>query len=104
MPYEIKKRTKQTARDIGVIVKPSIIKKYKIDVYDKDGDLLARVGDSNYSDYPTYLEMESKGEVPKGFADKRRTAYWTRHAKEIEKLGDDWVGSRSYYAFVLLWS
>lgn len=103
MSYEIKQRTKQTAKSIGVIVKPSTIAKYKIDVFDKSGDLLARVGDSNYLDFPSYLEMERKKEVPTGFADKRRQAYWTRHAKEIEKLGDNWIGSRSYYAFMLLW-
>ena len=26
------------------------------------------------------------------------------NGSEIEKLGDEWEGSRSYYAFMLLWS
>ena len=104
MAYEIKDRTKKMAETLGVQVFPSDNKKYKIELYDYHGNFITYVGASNYKDYPTYLEMEKQGEVPQGYADKRREAYWKRHANEIEKLGDEWEGSRSYYAFALLWS
>lgn len=104
MVYEIKDRTKQMAEALGVQVFPSDNKKYKLEVYDYHGNFITYVGASNYKDYPTYKEMESKGEVPQGYADKRQQSYWKRHANEIEKLGDEWEGSRSYYSFALLWN
>ncbi len=104
MVYEIKNRTKQLAEALGVQVFPSDNPKYKIEVYDYYGNFITYCGASGYKDYPTYLEMETKGEVPKGYAKKRQQAYWNRHGKEIEKLDDEWIGSRSYYSFMLLWS
>jgi hypothetical protein len=104
MVYEIKDRTKKIAKKLGVQVFSSDNPKYKLEVYDYHGNFITYVGASNYKDYPSYLEMESNGEVPKGYAEKRRRAYYTRHGNEIEKLGDEFEGSRSYYAFMLLWS
>ena len=104
MVYEIKDRTKHMAKMVGVQVYPSDNKKYKLEVYDYHGNFITYVGASGYKDYPTYLEMEANGEVPKGYADKRRDLYWTRHKNEIDKMGDEWDGSKSYYAFTLLWS
>lgn len=105
MVYEIKNRTKQIAEKLGVQVFPSDNKKYKLEVYDYYGNFITYVGDGkSKGDYPTYLEMEACNEVPKGYANKRQIAYYKRHGKEIEKLGDEWEGSRSYYAFKLLWA
>jgi hypothetical protein len=104
MVYEIKDRTKKMAETLGVQIFPSDNPKYKLEVYDWNGIFITYVGAANYKDYPTYLEMEAKGEVPQGYADKRRKAYYSRHGKEIEKLGDEWEGSRSYYAMTLLWN
>jgi hypothetical protein len=49
------------------------------------------------------MEMEKNGEVPKGYAKERRRLYQLRHQNEIKKLGDEWMGSRSYYSWFLLW-
>jgi len=105
MVYEIKDRTQKIAEKLGVKVFPSDNPKYKLEVYDYYGNFITYVGDGkSKGDYPTYLEMEAKGEVPKGYANKRQQAYYARHGKEIDKLGDEWMGSRSYYSFMLLWS
>ena len=105
MTYDIKPRTYKIAEKLGVKIYPSDNPKYKLEIYDANGQFITYSGDGNSKgDYPTYLEMEKKGEVPKGYADKRRKLYWKRHQNEIEKLGDEWEGSRSYYSFLLLWS
>jgi len=104
MVYELTNRTKQIAEKLGVKVLLSDNPKYKLEVYDYHGNFITYSGAANYKDFPTYLELEAKGEVPKGYAEKRRKAYWNRHGSEIEKLGDEWPGSRSYYSFMLLWS
>jgi len=104
MVYEIKDRTKKIAEKLGVKIFPSDNPKYKLEIYDYHGNFITYSGAANYKDFPTYLELEAKGEVPKGYAVRRQKAYWNRHGKEIEKLGDEWEGSRSYYSFMLLWS
>jgi hypothetical protein len=91
------------AKKLGIKVHPSEDPKYKIDVLDYHGNYITSIGDKKYKDYTMYLQMEKDGEVPKGYADKRREMYWIRHGKEIEKLGNMWEGSRSYYSFLLLW-
>ena len=101
--YQIQPRTIQIASKLGVKVVASEDSKYKIDVLDWYGNYITSIGARTYKDYPSYLKMEKDGEIPKGYADKRRELYWKRHGKEIDKLGDDWEGSRSYYSFLLLW-
>jgi len=101
--YQIQPRTFQMASKLGVKVVASEDSKYKIDVLDYHRNHITSIGDKKYKDYTMYLKMEKDGEVPKGYADKRRELYWKRHGKEIDKLGDDWEGSRSYYSFLLLW-
>lgn len=101
--YKIQPRTFQIAKKLGVKVQPSENPKFKIDVLDWYGNYITSCGDPKYGDFPTYMQMEKDGEKPVGYADKRRKLYWTRHGKEIDKLGDDWEGSRSYYSFLLLW-
>ena len=97
MGYKISTYTKNKARYLGVIVRPSKTKGKKIDVY-LNNLKIASVGALGYADYPTYMAMERKGIVPKGTANKRRAAYKSRHSKDRKV-----VGSAGYYADQLLW-
>lgn len=92
--YEIKPRTKKIAKQLGVMFFPADNPKYKIDIYDHKGLFMFRIGDSRYSDYPTYLE-----EYGKEIANERRRLYMIRHAKEIKK-----DGSRGWWAWRALWN
>ena len=93
MPYVIKDYTKQKARQLGVVIKPSNNPKYKLDVYNTTGELITRVGATGYKDYPTYILENGKE-----YADKRRELYKKRHEKDRKV-----IGSRGYYADKLLW-
>ncbi|MDF1857979.1 MAG: hypothetical protein P1U29_03320 [Candidatus Pelagibacter bacterium] len=97
MPYKIKTYTKNQAKKIGVIVKPSSSKGKKIDVF-KKGVKVASVGAIGYNDYPTYMELEKKGKVSKGTAKLRRKLYKIRHKKDRNIKN-----SNGYYADKLLW-
>ena len=59
---------------------PSTTPGKKIDVY--AGKKLASIGDTAYSDYPTYLQDKGKA-----FADERRRLYHIRHKKDEQKKG-----------------
>ncbi|MHA1988325.1 MAG: hypothetical protein ACW98D_16940 [Promethearchaeota archaeon] len=99
--YSITNYTKNQARKLNVIVKPSTRKNKKIDVFkyvinkDKKKELkkIASIGAIGYMDYPTYVK--SKGLE---YAVKRRILYRKRHAGE-QKI----IGSPGYYAWYLLW-
>ena len=97
MAYRIKTYTKNQAKKIGVTVKPSKTKGKKIDVF-KKGVKVASVGAVGYNDYPTYMELERKGKVEKGTADKRRKLYKIRHKNDRSVKN-----SNGYYADKLLW-
>jgi hypothetical protein len=90
--YRITDYTKQQAKKLGVVVKPSSVKGKKIDVF-KNGEKVASVGALGYSDYPTY--MRTKG---KAYADERRRLYKIRHSKDRSVKNSD-----GYYADKLLW-
>jgi hypothetical protein len=90
--YTITNYTKQQAKKLGVVVKPSNVKGKKIDVF-KDGKKVASVGALGYSDYPNY--MKEKG---KAYADERRRLYKIRHSKDRNVKNSD-----GYYADKLLW-
>ena len=90
--YSILPYTKQQAKKIGVMVKPSTNPKKKVDVFD-DGKKVASIGDPNYSDYGSYLKERGKE-----YADERRRLYQRRFKGTSNK-----VGSPSYYASKLLW-
>ena len=55
MAYTITSYTKNQAKKLNVIVKPSKTKGKKIDVF-KNGKKVASVGAIGYGDYPTYLK------------------------------------------------
>lgn len=97
MAYRIKQYTKDQAKKHGVSVRPSKVKGKKIDVF-KNGKKVASVGALGYNDYPTFMELERKGKVEKGTANRRRKAYKTRHAKDRKVRG-----SNGWYADKLLW-
>jgi hypothetical protein len=96
MGYRIRKHTKNKAKKLGVEVKISKNKGKKIDVF-RNGKKIASVGGSGYNDYPTYLELETSGKVPKGTAAKKRAAYKARHIYRSKK------GTNAYWADQLLW-
>jgi len=91
--YKIKPYTLEKARELDVVVKPSNIKKKKIDIYNKKGEYITSVGHISYSDFPTYIE--SKGF---DYALKRRDLYKIRNNKYRHIVGSD-----SWYADNLLW-
>jgi len=92
-PYNILPYTYNQAKKIGVIVMPSLRPTKKIDVYNKEGELLASVGARGYKDFPTYTKEEGLE-----YAKSRRNLYKKRHQKNrmIE-------GSNGWYADKLLW-
>jgi hypothetical protein len=67
--------------------------KYKLDIYDKNGEYITSCGAYGYKDYPTYIKERGLE-----YANRRRELYKIRHNKDrIVK------GSRGYYADQLLW-
>jgi hypothetical protein len=97
MAYGIKRYTQTQAKKLGVSVKPSKLKGKKIDVF-KGDKKVASVGALGMNDYPTYMELERKGKVPKGTAKERRRLYKIRHRKDRTKRG-----SAGFFADKLLW-
>ena len=93
MTYTIQPYTFNRARELGVKVRPSSVGNYKLDVFNKKGDIISRVGDRRYGDFPTFLKQEGKT-----FAEKRRKAYKVRHEKDRKQKG-----TRGYFADQLLW-
>jgi hypothetical protein len=92
MAYSITNYTREQAKKLGVVVKPSSVKGKKIDVF-KNGEKVASVGALGYSDYPTYIKTKGKK-----YADERRRLYKIRHTKDRSVKGSD-----GYYADKLLW-
>ena len=96
MSYTITNYTRDKAKEIGVKIYPASNIKYKLDVYDLDGNYISSVGANGMSDYPTYQILESLGHYPKGYAKERRRLYKIRHKKDISHI-------RGYLADYLLW-
>lgn len=90
--YKITVYTKTRAKELGVQVKPSKLKKKKIDVF-KDGKKVASIGALGYPDYPNLKKVFGKK-----VADERRKAYKKRHQDNRLK-----PGTPGYYADQLLW-
>lgn len=96
--YIIKPYSYKQAEKLGVQIFPSDNPKKKIEVYDKDGIFLCYIGDPNFLDYASYLELEDRGLASAGYAKERRRLYKLRHRKEMKV-----VGSPSYFASKILW-
>lgn len=90
--YAILPYTKQQAKKIGVMVKPSTDPKKKVDVF-QDGNKVASIGARGYKDYPTFLKEDGKA-----IAEERRRLYHIRHKKDAAKKG-----SPGWFAKNLLW-
>lgn len=86
--YQITDYTKDKAKQAGLTVKPSKRKGKKIDVY-QNGNYLASVGASTYSDFPHYIQSHGLK-----YAQERQRLYKLRHNK-------DSLGER--LASLLLW-
>lgn len=95
--YKITSYSKRQAKRLGVEIYPSENPNKKIDVYKKNIKV-ASIGDVNYLDYPTYLEMERRGQLEPGTAIRRRKAYKKRHKKDSKRKF-----SPGYYANLILW-
>jgi hypothetical protein len=91
--YHILPYTYDRAKHIGVQIFPSDNRKYKLEVYDKNGIFITYCGAYGYKDFPTY--MEERGWE---YAKERRRLYKIRHQKDRTK-----VGSRGWFADQLLW-
>ena len=90
--YQITQYTKDQAKKLNVIVKPSTRKNKKIDVI-KNNVVIASIGAIGYSDYPTYIKSHGLE-----YANNRRKLYKSRHEKDRHV-----VNSTGYYADKLLW-
>ena len=100
MTYIIRNWTKEQAKKINVNVYPANDNRHKLEVYDKNNNLLAKIGAIGYLDYAQYLDMEKADIISEGSADKRRKLYYLRHKKE-KGFYDPY--SKSWLAKTLLW-
>jgi hypothetical protein len=73
--YVITPYTKRMAKQLGVEVKPSTRKNKKIDVY-KDGQRIATIGDTRYTDFATLHTTNLQ------LAEEKRRLYHLRHTKK----------------------
>ncbi len=92
--YPISEYSYRKAKELNVEIKPAQNKHKKIDVF-KNGKFIVSIGAKNYKDFPQYMEMEAKGEVPKGYALERRRLYKLRHKYDR--------GDAGFFANKLLW-
>lgn len=90
MPYHITDYSIKKANKYNLELRPSTKKRYKIDVYFHDM-YLDSIGSANSADFPTYMEYEKLGLVPKGFAEDRRRLYYIRHPKDYKEFSRDWL-------------
>ena len=100
MSYKITKYTQNKAKSLGLVVKPSSVEGKKIDVY-KKGIKLASVGAIGYNDYPTYMELEKKGKVPKGTTKMKYTNYRRRAEKVMKETNNKF--SPASLSYNLIW-
>jgi hypothetical protein len=92
MVYKITNYTYKQAKKLGVIVKPSMNKTKKIDVY-KNGEKIGMVGAYGMNDFPTYINKYGIK-----YAKTRRRLYKIRHNKDRKiKWTNGWLADK------LLW-
>jgi len=89
--YSITNYTYKQAKKLGVVVKPSLNKSKKLNVF--KGKKIASIGAYGMSNYPTY--MKTHGVT---YAKKRRRLYKMRHEKDRHiKWSRGWLSDK------LLW-
>ena len=91
--YQITDYTRQKAKLFNVLINASNKKNYKIDIFDIYGKYMTSIGNKKYKDFPTYIKEDG---IEKAL--ERRRLYYIRHKKDVSK-----IGSRGYWAGVLLW-
>jgi hypothetical protein len=102
--YNIRPRSYEVAKKLGVKIAPSTRKHKKIDVFvpvpGRPGHYRYKlsVGDLRYLDFHLWKSFEDRGKVPPGTAEKRRKAYKARHYADLNK-----PGTAGFYAYRLLW-
>jgi hypothetical protein len=101
MSYKPKPLQIQKAKKLGLTIEPSSKKNKKIDVKDKDGNVLASIGGvkkdgSFYMDYASYIEKIGLKD-----AKVKRKNYLARHSKEPKEK--DGKKTPSYYSDKILW-
>ena len=92
--YVITEYSYRKAKELNVELKPAENKHKKIGIW-KNGKHIVDIGSKNYKDYPTYLAMEERGELPKGYAMERKRLYKQRHKYDRGEAG--------FYANKVLW-
>ncbi len=93
MTYTITDYTYDKANQLGVKVKVSKNKRYKIDIYDLNNNYITSIGASGYKDYPSYIHEKGLE-----YAENKKRLYKLRHNKYRSIKY-----SRSWYADNLLW-
>jgi hypothetical protein len=96
--YNIKPYSYSQAEKLGVQIFASDNPRKKIEVYDSEGNFICYIGDSQFLDYPSYMELEDRGLAQKGYAKERRRLYKIRHKKDMDK-----EGTPSFFASRILW-
>ena len=86
MPQTDLKKARARAAKLGVVVRPSVLKGKKLDVFDPSGRKLASIGDMRYQDYLQHGDPE------------RRRLYKLRHQKNRSIKG-----TPGYFADQILW-
>ena len=88
--YKITNYTYKKAKELNIIIKPSTKKNKKIDIYDINNKFMFSIGDINYYDDPTYLNIDKQK------AEKRKALFYKRFNNIIPF-------SKTYYSAKLLW-
>jgi hypothetical protein len=92
--YQIQPYTLQQAKLLNVIIRPSVKKGKKLDIFDAtDGNYITSVGALGMGDFPTYLNTKGKA-----YAENRRRLFKLRTEKSRHI-----IGSNMWFADKLLW-
>jgi hypothetical protein len=104
MTYNIRPRSFEMAKKLGIKIKPSTRQFKKLDIYTpvrgraNTYRYKFSVGDRRFLDFHLWKTLEARGKVPPGTAEKRRKAYKIRHRNDLSVKG-----SPGFFAYRLLW-
>ena len=90
MVYMISDDSIKKASKYGLVLKPSLNKRYKIDAY-FNNHLINSFGQYGANDFHTYKKYEKLGLYPKGHANERKRLYYIRHPKNGDIFSKDWL-------------